>query len=306
MKTKERTATQYRNPSSGSHLSPPASEEGDSTRTSSLESRTKIESEQRAIRVDDSTCLSAQIRFDPSQTCRGTVVFVHGFCGDKRENGLFDSISDRCARDGFLTLAYDWRGLGESDGDFPSARMEDHMGDFVSLIHWVKENYPDQSRSTFALGFSLGAAVIGLAIRELREAIHGISYLSPAVRPKVSMWPRYDRAEHWASIRSKGFFPKGEKQVPIGETIMGYLRDTDLGLNAFHLPVPLLICHGEEDSKIDIRHTKEIYQTCRSSRGDLEFRAIPRASHSFRPENEYWPQISSLVSQWFLDRAKHA
>jgi hypothetical protein len=72
-----------------------------------------------SIRADDGVRLAADVERSDAGASRGTIVFVHGFCGNRAENGLFRTLSRRAGEAGFDTVSYDWRGIGESDGHFP-------------------------------------------------------------------------------------------------------------------------------------------------------------------------------------------
>lgn len=143
------------------------------------------------IPTRDGIDLAAELISPSGAERRGTIVFVHGFCGNKGENGLFRALAAYCATCGFEGLLYDWRGIGQSEGDFASSTLSDHVSDFEQVVEWAASNRSSGAGLIHAVGFSLGAAVVGLALRR-RVRLASAAFLSPAVRPTLSMWPRYD------------------------------------------------------------------------------------------------------------------
>jgi alpha-beta hydrolase superfamily lysophospholipase len=259
--------------------------------------------ERHAIITADGTELAAEVHAPPSRDTRGAVVFVHGFCGDKGENGLFHALATRCVATGFAAVLYDWRGLADSEGDFPSSTLNDHTSDFEQVAQWTKARFGARSKSLHAVGFSLGAAVIGLALRQQLK-LTSVAYLSPAARPVQSMWPRYSGEQLWSELAIHGVVKKPGSSVLLGRAILESLRDTDLGPRAFDLKVPLLVCHGTGDVRIDCSHTRKLVDTREPGarpKSDPDFRYIEfdGASHSFRPAETCWDKLGDELAAWF-------
>lgn len=228
---------------------------------------------------------------------RGVIVFVHGFCGGREENGLFGSLARYANEAGYDAVSYDWRGIGGSAGEFPDTTLEDHVADFQSVVGWTKQRVARPSERVFAVGFSLGAALVGLGLQ--REVpLDSIAYLSPAVRPKFSMWPRYDTAPIQAALRMQGVVEKPGSRVLLGRPILESLRDTDLGPGAFDTKVPLLVCHGTADVRIDCGFTQELVVE-RGEDRDFGYLQFADASHSFRPEEHAWRLLAAALTSWF-------
>jgi pimeloyl-ACP methyl ester carboxylesterase len=138
-----------------------------------------------------------------------------------------------------------------------------------------------------------------LALRRRLE-LEAVAYLSPAVRPHLSMWPRYNTGQIQRELAKRGVVEKPGSSVLLGRPILESLRDTDLGPRAFELDVPLLVCHGTEDSRIDCSHSRKLVPHD-SRTGRFRFLEFPGASHSFRPEDDCWPPLASVVTDWFRD-----
>ena len=252
------------------------------------------------IATADGTKLSAEVYEPQPEKTRGAIIFVHGFGGNKGENGLFHALAGRCVEEGFAAVLYDWRGIAESDGDFPSSTLEDHKSDFERVVEWAKSEFATRLGSLHAVGFSLGAAVIGLSLRQ-QHTLTSVVYLSPASRPRQSMWPRYE--ELWGEVEIGGVIEKPGSDVLLGRPILESLRDTDLGPEAFDLKVPLLVCHGTADARVDYTHTEELLLTRLDSERNFRHIKFDGASHSFRPVDRCWDRLGDDLAAWFGEAA---
>ena len=249
------------------------------------------------ILARDDTRLAAEICDSPLSPASGVVVFVHGFAGSKHESGLFQTLAAYALLAGYHTVLYDWRGIGESQGTFSSTAIEAHVADFEDVTRWVQRRFPASSNGLFAVGFSLGAAVVGLALRRGTK-LNGAAYVSPALRPRLSMWPRYDSDAIRHQIRERGFVEKPGSSVVLGKAILDSLRDTDLGPDALDTCVPLLVCHGTGDERIHYSHTVELVKHHGKTEG-FRYRQFGGASHSFRPGDVHWQELASEIITWF-------
>ena len=252
------------------------------------------------IPVAEGACLSGFLGRPqrPRRTPLEAVVLVHGFAAEKTENGLFTEVGERLLRSGYTVLLYDWRGLGESDGDFSHTSLGEHTADFRTVVDWLGSVCGLASTRLCAVGFSLGAALVIQALKD-GLTLGASSFWSPAVRPRLSMWPRYNTPELKSELKANGFILKPETKVQLGSQILGSLKDTDLGLTAFSLGIPLLVCHGTDDTRIPIRHTRQVVKRCQQDR--VMFAEFVGASHSFRPTQEQRSNLYDLFLRWLSD-----
>ena len=253
------------------------------------------------IRTDDNGVLLAAFLAVPERINRETfsaIILVHGFAAEKTENGLFSITASELKKQGYFVLSYDWRGLGESEGTFSDSDLKQHADDFRRVVQWLVEETGIPSSKVCAVGFSLGAAVVAISLKK-NVKLGGAAFWSPAVRPSVTMWPRYNTPQFKKQLKATGFIEKPENNVRIGRKILDSLRLTDLGDSAFNLGIPLMVCHGTDDARIPFKTSLEVFK--RSPRADILFIEFCGASHSFRPDEQYRSHLIQRFSQWLSD-----
>lgn len=229
----------------------------------------------------------------PNQPIR-SAIFVHGFAGEQTEGGLFSLLASSLSAQGINALTYNCRRIGRSEGEYSRTSLATHTEDFQEMSRWLMRRSGNSSQQVCAIGFSLGSAIVGLACAA-GTRLGALAYLSPATRPAISMWPRYQDAAIWEEIRATGRYTKPGSSIPIGEQNLIDLRDTDLGPNCFNVPCPLLVLHGSADTRIPIDHTEEALAHAAFR---LTYVRLEGASHSLRPSELYWHRVSTALTDW--------
>ena len=244
------------------------------------------------VPVADRARLAAE-RLAPRQgPRRGLALLVHGFAGSRHEGGLFDALADRLVASGFVVVRHDWRGLGDSEGEFADTSLDVHAADLRAVLAHARAQ--DPGLPVVGVGFSLGAALLGMVAPEAR--LDRLVYLSPASRPAQAMWPRY--APLWSEVSSSRRVRKPGSDVALGMPILASLRDTDLGDDAFQTGCPLLVLHGTSDARVPFEGSEALARRVSSRAGAFRFEPIPGASHSFRPSDAYWHRVADRVASW--------
>ncbi len=218
-------------------------------------------------------------------------VFVHGFAGNKSENGLFTDAAVELIKHKYHVITYDWRGCGQSEGDFGTTSIEKHVEDFLAVWKWLQGQFKDVQQID-AVGFSLGAAILTLAYKN-KVPIRRLVFLSPALRPAIDMWPRYQ--ELYEDVELTGYVQKPGSSIVLGEAILDSLRVTDLLEETGSLNMPILVCHGTNDDRIPIQHTRDLVNHLPNA----DFQVFDGASHSYNPADKYREQVLHSIQNWF-------
>lgn len=107
------------------------------------------------------------------------VLFVGGSLPlDRNELGLFSSIADYLAENGFASLAYDKRGMGKSQGDFFSVSIQDELVDVESALQFLFLQPNIDKKNIVVIAHSDAASYIA-KIDLLKYPVKGVIFLSP-------------------------------------------------------------------------------------------------------------------------------
>ncbi len=249
--------------------------------------------ETHVVRTGDDVALSVRLhRPYHRRSSAKVIVLVHGFAGEKTENGLFDFIGRALAKRGMCVAAYDWRGLGDSEGNFAESTLDQHARDLFHVRRWASRQTQRSERSLLFLGFSLGTALL-LRARTFGLESEGFAFLSPAVRLQSDMWPRYASLAQQA--HEHGPQKKPGSQVLLSYPILDCLQ-ADLSSDLAELEEQLLVLHGTEDSRIPVDSSRALFS--QRSHASCKYVELKGASHSFRPDDQNWSKVSQYLLQW--------
>jgi pimeloyl-ACP methyl ester carboxylesterase len=222
------------------------------------------------------------------------LILAHGFGGTMDEKGLFLGARDFFVRNGFSVLRFDFRGCGESEGDFRAVRLDDLAADLSNVIKYVRSGRNLKPSSIGLICFSLGA---GIAILANSAHIGAHVFWSPAVYTDRDMSPRYQSEEIENQIARHGWFDKAGLQV--SREFFGDLRSRHIehSLPAFRHSV--LVLHGRDDTRIPSTSSEELIRHLpRSSKLTI----IPDADHSFRSQPHHREWLFSASTMWLRTR----
>jgi alpha-beta hydrolase superfamily lysophospholipase len=229
---------------------------------------------------------------------RDFIVFLHGFAGNKDENGLFKEAARRFAEKGYNSLRFDFFGHGESTGESIKLTIDQETKDFKNALEYIREEYrPD---AIYALGFSLGAFI---ALNAPKADVNGFILWSPALKPCFDMYPRYSGNEVRRALDSRGWIDKSG--LKIGPKIIDELRVCDIEPALEHINKPMLIIHGTKDERISISTSETIFKAY-CSRIDINFNEIQNAGHSYKEKKEYREEVYSHTMGWLSSKFSSA
>lgn len=226
------------------------------------------------------------------------LILAHGFAGDMDEKGLFVGARDFFAGNGFSVLRFDFRGCGESDGDFRTVRLADLASDLQSVLRYARSC--DDLRPT-AIGVVCFSLAAGIAILANPGRVGGYAFWSPAVYTDRDMAPRYQAPDIADQIAQHGWFEKAGQRV-------GGLFLEDLGSDQIARAVacfrhPTLVVHGTADQRIPPASSEGLMRHLPAKSKLILMRG---ADHSFRSEPSHREWLYSATASWMSGRLKKA
>jgi pimeloyl-ACP methyl ester carboxylesterase len=207
---------------------------------------------------------------------RGLLVYLHGVA-DNRQSGL--GLATRYAARGWDVLAYDSRAHGRSDGKACTYGYHERR-DVGRVLDAVG------ARDAVLLGCSMGAAVA------LQAAA-----VEPRVRAVVAVSP-FATLDRVLRERARSLRLVSETDVVAAIALaerQGAFRAGDVSpvAAAARLHIPVLVIHGEADTKIVVDHGREVYAALA---GPRQLVVVPRAGHDdILSHDESWAAIDRFL-----------
>lgn len=215
---------------------------------------------------------------------------AHGFAGDKDEKGLFIAARDFFAGTGFSVLRFDFRGCGESEGDFRTIRLSDLADDLISVSKFTRKCLDGKSKATGVVYFSLAA---GVSVLAGGNQFGAHAFWSPAVYTGRDVALRYRTADVENQIAQNGWFEKSG--LLVGKQFLDDLGSNliENSLENFHRPA--LIVHGNNDQRIPVTSSEGLMRHLPASSRLI---IIPDADHSFRAHPSHREWLFSATAAW--------
>lgn len=154
----------------------------------------------------------------PAETPRGwaLVLHPHSLQGGARDNKVVTTISRACVQQGLVAVRPDFRGVGQSEGQFDKSRGETQ--DMLALVTQVRERYPDWAAMPWVLaGFSFGTAVAAQTYAGLAQA--GDTALPSALMLMGAAVQRFQAAEITVPADTLMVHGEVDDVVPLKETL---------------------------------------------------------------------------------------
>lgn len=206
------------------------------------------------------------------------LVMLHGFTGHKIEpHRLFVKAARRFAAEGVLTLRFDFRGCGESEGDFEDLSIEGEIGDAAKALAAVRGRGDVRRDRVGLLGMSLGGSIAACVAGAEDCAVRCLVLWAAVADPA-----RVFAAKAAAAIVAE----MGKRRVhdyfgnALGD---GFLE----GLRGFRpldrlrgFAGPALILHGDKDASVSPDDAL-LYEEALAGRGGAELRMIRGSGHTF-------------------------
>jgi pimeloyl-ACP methyl ester carboxylesterase len=194
------------------------------------------------------------------------MIFCHGFGSDK--SGSYERRSQRATQEGYNAVRFDFRGNGESDGEFINANVSSRMDDLQAVInHFEPESF-------FIFGSSFGCKpAFHLCVNT--DNFAGIIARSPVT---------YNNSiDHWRrEVELNGSYEHSEGDV-IDNRFFEDLDKYTFDLVENEIDAPALIFHGENDESIAFENSIKATQQLQT---DVTFEKFHNEGHVYSDEAE--------------------
>lgn len=235
---------------------------------------------------------------NPKKTPYPAVIISHGMAGHKTGRyRVYVDLATELSKRGIGVLRFDYRGSGDSEGNFESITLNDEVKDLIEAIEWVK-NDPQVDNDRIGLfGRSFGGTIAIMAAAE----VTGVK--------SIALWAPLFSAQQW---KDKWDFINTNtddmEKVEEFRTINGQLGGLEFYDNLFNLDikpfikkieeVPLFHIHGLKDMNVFPSHADDYEKARKHSKAKSKYLKLENTDHDFTHRKERYHAIDE-TSNWF-------
>jgi len=208
-------------------------------------------------------------------TKKPTVVFVPGFHEYTHMTGQKAQCLLRyCNINSYPCIVYDHECVGHSEGDVHQLKFTHWVEDAVRVVKQLTEG------PVVMVGNSLGSWLSIIAATQLRDSIHGLVLLAPALN---YVWPYYHRYKSTLPPEVRARLESGDPHVithELGDALLKFdfaedSRRYELDISSpgsIAINCPVRIIHGLEDKEIEPLLSLQLANSLQSEDVDIVFR----------------------------------
>lgn len=228
------------------------------------------------------------------------ILICHGLAGHKTgKYRLYVNLAKALAESGIAALRIDFRGSGDSEGEFSDMTLEGEVSDALKGLDFLYNNPLFDNSRIGLFGRSVGGTVALIAARR-----HG------KIKSLATWAPLYDGeqwAEKWEMVQKQDLSPEHRFSMMM---VNGQVPGIDFLKQLFTIRMdevlkeldgsPLLHIHGELDNIINIHHANKYLELRKLAKGLNKFIRLPKSDHDFSEPREQKIAIIETC-QWFID-----
>ncbi len=214
----------------------------------------------------------------PNLQSRSVIILVHGFTGSKDGPGnkIFQLTVKKLLENEFSVFRFDFRGSGESSGNFKDMTVDGEVRDLVRMIAYMKHLGFDRIG---VVGESLGGTI---SIKSYSRDVNCIVLWYPAIiLRETGLGERFVAMAKLEEARKNGFvnYIDGEgRRWEVGNNFIEEIKTLKLERDIAHIRSPTLLIHAEDDTTVDIKQSKYAFNILHCEK---ELEKIKTGGHNF-------------------------
>jgi len=232
------------------------------------------------------------------------VAMCHGFAGNKvGKYRLYVQIAERLSQLGIASLRFDFRGSGDSEGQFSEMTIDSEVSDALASFHFLRSHPKINKDQIGLLGNSFGGAIAVLAAARDKQ-IRSLVLLA-------ALFNSHQWRKQWESLMSNSSDESSQKAL--SRILEGHLPGSNFYHSFFLLDlekalaslqkVPLLHIHSEIDERVGIDQAVH-YERCRKdATADTQWIRLKKCDHDFAIAEER-NMIIEKAAEWFARTLK--
>jgi dipeptidyl aminopeptidase/acylaminoacyl peptidase len=181
---------------------------------------------------------------------------------------------------GIGTLRIDFRGSGDSEGDFSEMTLEGEISDALKALQFLSEHSQIDKHRLGIMGRSLGGAVAVMAASRF-QSVKSLCLWAP-------IYSSHPWHEKWQLLHSEDVHEEHKDRLM---TVEGQKPSLEFFKQFFAMSLddympglqetPLFLIHGSKDQVVTPSHSEKYLQTRLSATGETKFIELPQSDHDF-------------------------
>jgi uncharacterized protein len=211
---------------------------------------------------------------------------LHGFGGTKAEaHRMFVKLSRQLASHGVASLRFDFRGAGDSAGEFEDLTIRSQVADAVEAIRYLAHHKLINSRRLALIGVSLGGAIAAYAAARERNRIKTLALWAP-VADGTGILDDLSTPEAISALAQTGLTDYGGNLV--GVQFIRQFAEIKPLREIMKSKCPVLLVHGAKDERVPAQHTEMYARLLHTTKRPVKKVIVTGADHMFN--KHIWEQ----------------
>lgn len=205
------------------------------------------------------------------------VVFFHGFTGSKVEaHRLFVKMARALAQAGIVAFRFDFRGSGDSSGDFSRMTISRELEDARAALKFLRAQREVNPRRLGVIGFSMGGLIAAEILGENKNIQAGVLW-APVADLKFQIAEKLT-PEARGQLRELGCVDYGG--FAVGEAFFSDIKHDPLKAVA-RTSAAVLVVHGANDETVPVSFADAYEKALRTAKKTCFKHIIKDADHTF-------------------------
>ena len=206
-------------------------------------------------------------------------LLLHGFTGTKVESHrLFVKISRALAEHGIASLRFDYRGSGDSAGNFEEMTLRSEIADALEAVKFLARHKRVNSRRLALIGLSMGGTVAAYVLAREKHRVKSLVLIAPVAEgagilddlstpEAVSSLVETGITDYEGNLVGVAFIRQFAEMKPLREVIK--------------CPCPVLIVLGGRDNTVPPHHADLYEHALQVHKRVVKKAIIHGADHTF-------------------------
>lgn len=257
----------------------------------------KTETRESVVLTNHHEKIFGILHFPITKNPSPAVMICHGFGGDKLgKNEVYLKVARELTKAGIATFRFDFRGCGDSEGDFNDITLEGLVSDAEVVVDFLKKDPRLDPKRLGIFGRSLGGS-IALMTAHRTKAFKTIVLWAPffSALGWMEKWKALRNTDN-ASLKHELMTINGKKpSFQFYEQLFKMRLDRNLkDLEE----IPLLHIQGKNDLIITDSHAQSFREYRKNASGESKFIELAKTDHDFSNPEELLDSIGETVA-WF-------